>query len=55
MGVSQGAGSTLVEALVRDGLVTRGGDENDRRLTAGEQRELTRLLDRVAGSLDPQA
>ena len=86
VGISQGTASTLVEALVRDGLVARGVDDNDRRairltttpegeaqarnwlrdyvvvagdifgcLTAEEQRELTRLLDRVAQSLDPPA
>ncbi len=86
VGVSQGTASTLVEALVRDGLVARRVDENDRRairltttaegeaqarnwlrdyvvvageifgcLTADEQRELTRLLDRIAESLDPAA
>lgn len=86
VGISQGTASTLVEALVRDGLVVRGVDDNDRRairltttpegetqarnwlrdyvvvageifgcLTAEEQRQLTRLLDRIAESLDPPA
>lgn len=31
VGISQGTASTLVEALVRDGLVARGVDDNDRR------------------------
>ncbi|UXA17234.1 MarR family winged helix-turn-helix transcriptional regulator [Mycobacterium sp. SMC-4] len=84
VGVSQGTASTLVEALVRDGLVARGVDDTDRRairltttpegeaqarnwvgdyvvvagdifscLTAEEQRQLTRLLDRIAESLNP--
>ncbi|ORB29049.1 MarR family winged helix-turn-helix transcriptional regulator [Mycolicibacterium parafortuitum] len=86
VGISQGTASTLVEALVRDGLVARGVDDNDRRairltttaagqaqarkwlrdyvvaagevfgcLTAEEQRQLTRLLDRITESLDPPA
>lgn len=86
VGISQGTASTLVEALVRDGLVARGVDDNDRRairltttpagetqarnwlrdyvvvageifscLTTEEQRELTRLLDRITESLDPPA
>lgn len=87
VGISQGTASTLVEALVRDGLVARGVDDNDRRairltttpegetqarnwlrdyvvvaggeifscLTTEEQRQLTRLLDRIAESLDPPA
>jgi len=86
VGISQGTASTLVEALVRDGLVARGVDDNDRRairltttpegetqarnwlrdyvvvaeeifgcLTTAEQRQLTRLLDRIAESLDPPA
>lgn len=84
VGISQGTASTLVEALVRDGLVARAVDDNDRRairltttpegetqarnwlqdyvvvageifscLTTDEQRQLTRLLDRIAESLDP--
>ncbi|OBF29686.1 MarR family winged helix-turn-helix transcriptional regulator [Mycobacterium sp. ACS4331] len=86
VGISQGTASTLVEALVRDGLVARGVDDSDRRairltttpagetqarnwlrdyvvvageifscLTTEEQRELTRLLDRITESLDPPA
>ena len=86
VGISQGTASTLVEALVRDGLVARGVDDNDRRairltttpegeaqarnwlrdyvvvageifscLTTDEQRQLTRLLDRITESLDPPA
>lgn len=86
VGISQGTASTLVEALVRDGLVARGVDDNDRRairltttpegeaqarnwlrdyvvvageifscLTVEEQRQLTRLLDRIAESLDSPA
>ncbi|CAN3130652.1 Transcriptional regulator, MarR family [Mycobacterium sp. smrl_JER01] len=86
VGISQGTASTLVEALVRDGLVSRGVDDNDRRairltttsegeaqarnwlrdyvvvaeeifscLSAEEQRQLTRLLDRIAESLNPPA
>lgn len=86
VGISQGTASTLVEALVRDGLVARGVDDNDRRairltttpegeaqarkwlrdyvavagelfscLTTEEQRQLTRLLDRIAESLGPPA
>ena len=86
VGISQGTASTLVEALVRDGLVARGVDDTDRRairltttpagetqarnwlrdyvvvageifscLTTEEQRELTRLLDRITESLDPPA
>ena len=84
VGISQGTASTLVEALVRDGLVARGVDDTDRRairltttpagetqarnwlrdyvvvageifscLTTEEQRELTRLLDRITESLEP--
>lgn len=83
VGISQGTASTLVEALVRDGLIARSVDDNDRRairltttragdkqarnwlsdyinvageifgcLNAGEQRQLTRLLDRIAESVD---
>ena len=86
VGISQGTASTLVEALVRDGLVARGVDDNDRRairltttpegeaqarnwlrdyvvvaeeifscLTTEEQRQLTRLLERIAESLGPPA
>jgi len=86
VGISQGTASTLVEALVRDGLVARGADDNDRRairltttpageeqardwlrdylvvaaeifscLTSEEQSQLTRLLDRIADSLNPPA
>jgi DNA-binding MarR family transcriptional regulator len=31
VGVTQGTASTLVDALVREGLIARGPDENDRR------------------------
>lgn len=86
VGISQGTASTLVEALVRDGLLARGVDDKDRRairltttpegeaqarnwlrdylvaageifscLTSEEQRELTRLLDRIGESVDPPA
>ncbi|QFS93514.1 transcriptional regulator SlyA [Mycobacterium sp. THAF192] len=86
VGISQGTASTLVEALVRDGLVARGVDDNDRRairltttaageeqarswlrdyvvvagevfgcLSSEEQSQLTRLLDRIAESLNPPA
>jgi len=33
VGIAQGTASTLLEALVRDGLVTRSEDPNDRRVT----------------------
>lgn len=83
VGISQGTASTLVEALVRDGLVARNTDDADRRairltttpagakqarawlvdyvraagevfggLTPTEQRSLTRLLTRLADSLE---
>lgn len=86
VGISQGTASTLVEALVRDGLLARGVDDKDRRairltttpegqaqarnwardyivvaaeifscLTSEEQSELTRLLDRIAESVQPPA
>ena len=83
VGISQGTASTLVEALVRDGLVARNTDDTDRRairltttpagakqarawlddyvraadevfggLNSTEQRTLTRLLSRLADSLN---
>lgn len=53
VGISQGTASTLVEALVRDGLLARGIDDNDRRairLTttpAGEKQARNWLRDYV--------
>jgi DNA-binding MarR family transcriptional regulator len=83
VGITQGTASTLVDALVREGLIARSTDENDRRairltttaagakrarkwladyvaaaeelfdcLNADDQRQLTRLLERLADSLD---
>ncbi|AKS34957.1 MarR family winged helix-turn-helix transcriptional regulator [Mycolicibacterium goodii] len=82
VGVTQGTASSLVEALVREGLVARAADPDDRRairlttteqgraqakrwladyaaaahgmfgtLTVDEQKNLTRLLTKIADSL----
>jgi DNA-binding MarR family transcriptional regulator len=65
VGISQGTASTLVEALVRDGLVARNVDDTDRRAVrlsttpAGTKQARTWLDDyvraagEVFGSLDP--
>jgi len=86
VGITQGTASALVEALVREGLIERRIDENDRRairltttsagkkqakrwlddyvaaavevfacFDAEDQIALTRLLDRLAESLDGRA
>jgi DNA-binding MarR family transcriptional regulator len=56
VGITQGTASTLVEALVREGLIARGADESDRRairLTAtaeGAERARRWLADYVAAA-----
>ena len=56
VGITQGTASALVEALVRDALIERGTDENDRRAirltttTAGEEKAQRWLDDYVAAA-----
>jgi DNA-binding MarR family transcriptional regulator len=56
VGITQGTASTLVEALVREGLIARATDENDRRAirltttAAGAKRARRWLADYVAAA-----
>jgi len=56
VGITQGTASALVEALVREGLIERGTDENDRRAirltttAAGEEQAQRWLADYVAAA-----
>jgi DNA-binding MarR family transcriptional regulator len=56
VGITQSTASTLVEALVREGLIVRGTDENDRRAirltttAAGAKRARRWIADYVAAA-----
>jgi DNA-binding MarR family transcriptional regulator len=58
VGITQGTASTLVDALVREGLIARGTDESDRRAVrltttaAGAKRARRWLTDYVAAAED---